>query len=129
MVKHRLDVINKQISDIKAKIREFQEQNRTIPPITSKQRAPMSPSRPTRVPDSLTTKSKAELEPYGSLHHPKLDLIIGECLFSPLNYSPSSKYPKYSEEVCTPQPQICVLYHHICMQMHLRLICMTICGK
>jgi hypothetical protein len=95
----KLDNLNKQINEIKEKIRKFQVINNVGNSPVEKHKRLRSPTRKVHRVESILSKTKSTMESRGGLHHSQLDLILGECLFSPLNYSPSISYPKSSKEI------------------------------
>lgn len=97
IAKHKIEKINQQINEIKAKIKDFQIKNGVSP-----KKKPPSPTHRIDQMDSIISRSRNKLGSNGSLYHPQLDLVIGECIYSPLNYSPAENYPKSSEKVSLP---------------------------
>lgn len=97
--KTRLERINEQINDIKDKIRAFQINNNvTVKEQRQRQKSPCR--KVVHINNMLLRARKAlDLPPDSRLHHPQLDVIIGECLYSPLNYPPAMTYPKSSTKV------------------------------
>ena len=90
----KLEAINREIREIRHKLRKFQSKHHVSP---EKQRR--SPVQKIDKMENILNKSRSRSGPYAGLHHSQLDLIIGECLFSPLNYSPSVNYPPSSQKI------------------------------
>ena len=91
----KLEAINREIREIRQKLKRFQSRHQ-VSPKDVRRRSPVQ--RIEKV-ESILSRSKSKQSSYAGLHHSQLDLVIGECLFSPLNYSPAVNYPKSSQNI------------------------------